>query len=263
MSTRRLVAALACRAGGSRLYGKPLQNLESGITILDHLIGATVAALPIDEVVLGISEGQENLTFADLANRHSVAHIFGGEKDVLKRLIQCGQAGAATDVFRITTESPFTAWEFLDETWSRHVTEGNDITATEYLPEGSNFEILTMEALERSHSEGEDSERSEFCTAYPRRVPEQFQIEVMIPPQRYRRPDVRLTVDYPEDLILCRGIWADHSVAAPHVPLARILEWVDAHKQVHGLVAPFVDTKPIWGHVAKYSGVPLSESNVA
>jgi spore coat polysaccharide biosynthesis protein SpsF len=227
------------------------------------LIGAILATSAVDEAILGISDGQENLTFADVACRHDISCIFGDEEDVLKRLIQCGQAGAATDVFRITTESPFTAWEFLDETWSRHVSQGNDITATEYLPEGSNFEILTLEALERSHREGEDSERSEFCTAYPRRVPEQFQIEVMIPPQLYRRPDVRLTVDYPEDLILCRGIWADLSVAAPHVPLAWILEWVDTHKQVHGLVDSFVDTHPIWGHVAHNSGVPLSEPNNA
>ena len=37
---RRLVAALACRAGGSRLYGKPLQNLslEPNLTVIEHMI---------------------------------------------------------------------------------------------------------------------------------------------------------------------------------------------------------------------------------
>ena len=35
---RKLVAAIACRNQGSRLYGKPIQNLdvEDGITILDN-----------------------------------------------------------------------------------------------------------------------------------------------------------------------------------------------------------------------------------
>ena len=37
--TRRLVAALACRNSGSRLFGKPLQNLdvECNYSILDNL----------------------------------------------------------------------------------------------------------------------------------------------------------------------------------------------------------------------------------
>ena len=37
---RKLVAALACRNNGSRLFGKPLQNLDvnKGIKIIDNLI---------------------------------------------------------------------------------------------------------------------------------------------------------------------------------------------------------------------------------
>lgn len=259
MSQRRLVAALACRAGGARLYGKPLQNLERDHHILGHMLNAVKAAPAISQAVLGISEGLENMPFVGVAHAHSVPYIFGDQKDVLWRLILCGRAAGATDVFRITTECPFTAWEYLDETWERHVSRGNDITVTEYFPEGVNFEILSLEALERSHREGQDKERSEFCTAYPRRLPEKFKIEVMLPPERERRTDVRLTVDYPEDLILCRRIWEDLKGKAPHIPVRDILDWVDAHPDVAGLVKPYVDTKAIWGHVAERSGVPLRE----
>ena len=40
---RRLVAVLACRNDGLRLYGKPLQTLcaESGTTILEYLVKAS------------------------------------------------------------------------------------------------------------------------------------------------------------------------------------------------------------------------------
>ena len=37
---RRLAAVLACRANGTRLYGKPLQNLAAGVTILDQIVAA-------------------------------------------------------------------------------------------------------------------------------------------------------------------------------------------------------------------------------
>jgi spore coat polysaccharide biosynthesis protein SpsF (cytidylyltransferase family) len=257
MTQQKLVAALACRAGGSRLYGKPLQNLENNYTILDHMIGGAKQSKAISDIVLGISEGIENLPFIDVAKKHGVSYILGDQKDVLFRLIQCCRAAAGTDVFRVTTESPFTAWEYADEAWERHVSQGNDITATEYLPEGSNFEILSLRTLERSHNEGEDKERSEFCTAYPRRLPKQFKIEILLPPEAQRRTDVRLTVDYPEDLILCRRIWEALKDKAPHIPIADIIRWVDEHPDVAGLVEPYVDTKAIWGHVAEYASVPL------
>ena len=37
---RKLVAAIACRNKGTRLYGKPLQNLDEkkGIRIIDNII---------------------------------------------------------------------------------------------------------------------------------------------------------------------------------------------------------------------------------
>ena len=62
---RKLVAALACRNQGTRLYGKPIQNLdiENGITILDNVISCLQSITCVDEVVLGISEGIENEVF--------------------------------------------------------------------------------------------------------------------------------------------------------------------------------------------------------
>ena len=107
--TRKLVAALACRNAGSRLYGKPLQNLDidAGTTILDHIVAHLRSIDIIDEVVLGVSEGPGNEAFADAAARLGLRMITGDEDDVLARLIACGELADATDIFRVTSESPF------------------------------------------------------------------------------------------------------------------------------------------------------------
>ena len=247
--SRKLVAAYACRAGGTRLYGKPLQNLEPGKTILDHIIEGTKAASEIDEIVLGISEGVENKIFIEFAKKHNIHYILGSEKDVLWRLIECGRSSDATDIFRVTTECPFIAWELLAKAWQEHVRNNNDITVTDYLPEGGNFEIYSQESLERSHKEGNDQERSEYCSAYPRRRPDLFRIGVVEPEDGWKRTDMRLTVDYPEDLILCRNIYMALKEQAPHIPFEKIIHYVDEHPELHKLVEPFVDQTPIWASV--------------
>jgi len=247
---RKLVAALACRSGGTRLYGKPLQNLEPGKMILDHILEGVYKAPEIDSAVLGISEGVENTIFVNVAHRHQTPYIFGNEKDVLWRLILCGRAARATDVFRVTTECPFIAWELLEEAWQRHCLENNDITVTDFLPEGMNFEIYSMQALERIHREGDDSERSEFCSAYPRRCSEKFKIGLLPAPEQWNRMDLRLTVDYPEDLILCRDIYCDLKGLAPHIPVDDIMTWLSEH-DTHKLVEPYVVSEPLWAHILK------------
>ena len=245
---RRLVAALACRAPGSRLYGKPLQHLDTqaGVTILDQLI-RLIRTLPcIDEVVLGISAGQANLPFVELAGRHGRPHIIGDERDVLQRLIDCARAASATDVFRVTTESPFFYYELVEEAWQRHVRAGNDVTTIDGVPEGAHFEIYTLNALEQSHRRGEAKHRSEYCSLYIREHPRDFQIEILEPPSTVQRMDLRLTVDYPEDLVLCRETYTHLCELAPRIPLDEIIRFLDAHPELTQLVAPYVSPKRLW-----------------
>lgn len=245
---RRCVAALACRAEGSRLYGKPLQNLDidDGITILDHMVRLIQTIPIIDSIVLGISEGNANLPFIDYAKRKGIDYIVGDEKDVLQRLIQCGHKGKGTDVFRVTTESPFTYYEMVETAWEHHLKAVNDVTTIDGLPEGCHFEIYTLESLEKSHKLGDARHRSEYCSLYIREHWGDFKVEVLPIPFSVERLDLRLTVDYPEDLVLCRHVYNHLKDKAPRFPLSDIIEFIDKHPELQTLVEPFVVAEKIW-----------------
>lgn len=243
---RRLVAALACRNDGSRLYGKPLQQVLPGRTILDQIVVGIRTCPEISAITLGVSEGVANQVFVDVAKHLGVGSIIGDGRDVLSRLIQCGHEGRGTDVFRVTTECPWFAYDMLAEAWHRHIEHGNDITVTDELPEGLNFEIYTLEALERAHRRGRREDRSEFCSNYPRNHPEEFKVEVLLPAMLLRRLDLRVTVDHPQDLVLARAIAAGLESEMPRVLPSRIIKFLDARPDLQALVAPFVDPKPLW-----------------
>lgn len=243
---RRLVAALACRNNGSRLYGKPLQVLTGTTTVLDQIITAIKTFDLIDEMVLGISEGSANAPFVEVAHAREVSYLFGDPHDVLRRLVLCGRMGKATDVFRVTTECPWFAYDMLAPLWQRHVDEGNDITVCDRLPEGLHFEIYRLEALERSHARGSVRDRSEFCSNYPRTHRGEFKVAVVLPPPELQRLDLRVTIDYPEDLVLCRAIAAACADAMPRVPVGRIVSFLDSRPDLKQLVQPYVDPSPVW-----------------
>ena len=243
---RKLVATLACRSGGKRLHGKPLQNLAPNTTILKHLVDGIRATKEIDEIVLGISEGAENHAYIEFAKQENITYIVASEKDVLWRLIMCGRVVAATDIFRVTTECPFICWELLGKAWKNHMGNVNDITTASYLPEGLGFEIVTQESLEHMHKHGNDYERSEYCCAYSRRKPEEFKKEIIKPLIEWQRFDIRLTVDNPEDLILCRQIYQALYDNNPHIPVQAILNWIDENPEAHKIVEPFVEADSHW-----------------
>lgn len=251
--SRRLVAALACRNQGSRLYGKPVQNLdvESGTRIIDNIVACLQASECIDEVVLGISEGVENDVFRRIAEEKGLRYVIGDEIDVLGRLVACGQLAGATDIFRVTSESPFLYFEPVAAAWQRYQNENADALFLDDVIDGCGFEIIAQKALETSHAKGEPKHRSELCTLYLREHYRDFNIIRLDAPPELVRRDLRLTIDNPEDLALCRTIYSTFKAQAPQVRVHDIVAFLDANPSLIALTAPFAEqgykTMYVWG----------------
>ncbi len=241
---RRLVAAIACRNQGSRLYGKPVQNLDvdKGIRIIDNIIDCLRTLVCIDEIVLGISEGDENEVFARIAKEKGLRYVVGDQIDVLARLVSCGQLSGATDIFRVTSESPFLYFEQVEQLWRQHQEEKADATFMDDVIDGCGFEMISLKALEISHAKGEKKHRSELCALYIREHRETFKILKPQPPEELVRKDLRLTVDNPEDLAVCRIVYGRFKELAPRIPVAEIVKFLDANPELIKLIAPFTET---------------------
>lgn len=220
-----------------------MQNLdiEARLSVLEYMVRWIRTVPVIDEIALGISEGADNHCFAEFAKKHDIPFIFGDETDVLGRLIQCAEKCAATDIFRLTTESPFTCFEYITDAWKRHVQDDYDFTCLDHVPDGCGFEIIRLKAYKMSHVQGEDRHRTELCSLYIRENKEKFKIQYVDAPAHLRRKDIRLTIDYPEDLILCRAVYKHFKDKAPLIPVGEIIEYLDANPGLKELVRPFVE----------------------
>jgi spore coat polysaccharide biosynthesis protein SpsF len=240
---RRLVAAIACRNQGSRLYGKPVQNLdvESGTRIIDNIISCLQEIKCIDEIVLGVSKGVENELFIRIANEKGLRYVIGDEVDVLSRLVACGILSGATDIFRVTSESPFPFYEPVEESWKIHQARLADATFMDDVIDGCGFEIISLKALQDSHAGGGEQHRSELCTLYIREHPEMFRIIRLVAPFGLIRKDLRLTVDNPEDLTVCRRVYAQFKDQAPMISIEKIVHFLDAHPNLIELTYPFTE----------------------
>jgi spore coat polysaccharide biosynthesis protein SpsF len=241
--TRKLVAAIACRNQGTRLYGKPIQNLDiiSKTTILQYIINCLKTIKEIDEIVLGISEGIENEVFKIIANKNQLKYIVGDQDDVLSRLIKCGEISYASDIFRISSESPFLFFESVESLWIEYQKNKLDAIFMDEIIDGCGFEILSMKALIKSHMNGQEKHRSEFCSLYIRENVEMFNIIKTAPSSELIRNDLRLTVDYPEDLVVCRKIYEHFIDDVPRISVSKIVKFLDLNPNLIELISPYTE----------------------
>lgn len=202
----KVVAVIACRINSDRLFAKPLQKIGND-PILKHIIKQIQKSSLIDEIVLAISEKNGNQVFEDFARKNNLKFVVGNEIDVLDRLIKATNYVNGDIIFRCTSENPYIYWEKIDTVINQHISGKFDYTYITKIPLGTGFELINKKALEISHKNGSKKHRSELCTLYINENKKKFKILSYIPPKELQKPEIRLTVDTPEDLQLARIIF--------------------------------------------------------
>ncbi|MBN1392875.1 MAG: hypothetical protein JW947_08750, partial [Sedimentisphaerales bacterium] len=85
--------------------------------------------------------------------------------------------------------------------------EGNDYTVTKQYPTGINVEVLSFAALKKSYENAKQPQEREHLTVYVGRHPDKFRIAEKKAPDKYRRSDIRVTLDTEEDYALLNCVF--------------------------------------------------------
>ena len=64
--------------------------------------------------------------------------------------------------------------------------------------------------------------------------------QVSAPKSLYRK-DLRLTVDNPEDLVVCRKVYSEFKNLAPQIPLEKIIDFLDQSHDLIQLTYPLTE----------------------
>ena len=126
--------------------------------------------------------------------------------------------------------------------WNNHAKNNLDVTFYDHVIDGSGFEILSLKSLKTSHINGDSRHRSEMCTLYIRENLDQFKVEKPTPIEKLVRKDLRLTVDNPEDLVVCRKLYNEFKHLAPRIPVLELVKFLDNNKELIKLTYPLTES---------------------
>ena len=233
----KTVATIEARMTSSRLSGKVLMDLV-GAPMLARIVERVCRAKRIDEVVIATTVNATDDPIAKLAERNGVFCFRGSEDDVLERVLQAAQSRSADLIVELTGDGPFLEPLLIDDMLEFHEQNDFDYLANTAMrhsarwekeptfPVGTSVEIFSASLLTRVAELTHDPIDREHVTSYIFDRPEAFHLGAFEAKDKWsscRRPDVRLTVDTPEDMALAREIYAELYPKNPHFTLMDVL----------------------------------------
>ena len=205
-----------------------------GVTILDYMINQIKMQPLVEDIVLAISDQEENNMYKAIAKKHGIKYVTGSDKDVLKRLITGAELVGADNILRVTTESPYTYYDLFDQVYKHHCENGIEYSVISGVPDGAFFEFFTIDSLRKSWNRGSDKHRSELCSLYIFENQNEFKIAKHLPAEGLARLDMRLTVDWPEDLIVLREIYKGLNLdSKKQLEFKRVIEFLDNNPKIN------------------------------
>jgi len=226
----KIVAVLPCRIKSSRLVAKSLQSVGN-YSILELLIAQIKKSKLVNEITLAISNKTGNVLFKEVAKKNKIKFFFGQEKDVLGRIIKAAKKINADIVLRTTPENPFIFWAGIDPLIKSHIEGNYDFSYHKGLPLGSGLEVINLRTLQLAHRYG-NKRQKEHSTLYIYENKKKFRINKVFPEQTLQRPEIRLTVDTPQDLWVIRIIHEKLGKKKKLIPLKKIIKFLDSHPNI-------------------------------
>lgn len=229
-TSKKIIVILPCRVLSTRLLAKPLQRVGE-FTILELMIKQLKKSKLINEIVLAVAESVGSDLFVKFAHKNKLKYVLGSEQDVLGRFLKVGKKFRADVIVRITSENPFIFWEGIDNLIKKHIEGEFDISCNYKLPVGAGFEVINLKSLKIAHKKG-NKWHKEHCTPYLYENSKKFKILKLRPSKVLERPDIRLTVDTPQDLWVAQKIYGKLGKRGKAIPLKKIIKFLDQHPEI-------------------------------
>lgn len=218
-------AILACRSNSTRLYCKPLQNLDDR-SILEHLITNIRTFKRVKGIALAIADGVSNNCFVEFAETHNLPFVIGSELNILSRVLQVVEKFGVTTMFRVTTECPFIYANDADKVIQSHVEDGYDFTTFHSLPLGMNYELINTQILFEMASTANPRYQGAL-SLYIKENQERFKTRLLSPLESCQRPELNLAVDHPAQLLFAQGVVRSFRGMSLPFPVEKIIKYAD------------------------------------
>jgi predicted dehydrogenase/spore coat polysaccharide biosynthesis protein SpsF (cytidylyltransferase family) len=209
---------------------KLLLEIE-GRPIFAHMIDRLKLAKRVDQIIICTSTNPQDDPLEAIAEQEGIACFRGDEDDVVKRLSDAAVKYQLDYVLHITADCPFADPEYSDKIVEAFEKTGADFIRSLDLPHGAFIYGVNPAAFLKILEIKEDSDTevwgryftdTDLFTVYDLRIDNPL----------HHQPELRMTLDYPEDLEFFRTVFAALYRPPAIFSLDEILLFLREHPEV-------------------------------
>lgn len=218
---------MEARMGSSRLPGKVLQKIGAQ-TALARLFRRLKACRRLDGHILATSTSSQDDVLEAFAREHDIPCFRGSENDVLARVVDAHEEMKTDIIVEVTGDCPLLDPDLIDlgiETFLHHDCDIITNCHIPSYPQGADVQVFGFKQLREVRDSIQDPAVREHVSLYFYENPGRYKTIHLLAPACLREPDLRLQMDYPEDLEFIRAIYDKlEPVHGPCFGLAQILD---------------------------------------
>ncbi len=197
--------------GSSRLPGKTMTPVYDGLPLLHYVVQRFRQCRSLDDVVVATTVEKGDDDIANWCRDNKVTVFRGSEEDVLDRVAGAAVHHGANAIVQMGADSAYLDFELIDQlvaTWRAGSFDYvcNDLKLT--YPLGIYGHVVRVEKLAELNGRAglSDKDRSDVVR-YIWEHPAEYSAVCIEAPDDLRFPELRLTIDYPEDLAQAREVY--------------------------------------------------------
>ncbi|MBZ0147683.1 MAG: glycosyltransferase family protein, partial [Pseudorhodoplanes sp.] len=205
----RVIGSIEARMKSTRLPGKVLIDIE-GAPALTRLLRRMRRARSLDGIVLATTDTPADDSLVAWAKNENVDFYRGSEDDVLARVVGAHRQMNTDIIVEVCGDCPLIDPDIIDMAVATFNSNDVDVvttTARQLVPQGADAQVFRFNALAEVERTVFDSAVREHVSLYFYEHPERYRIAHLVPPSRWCRPEQRLQLDYPEDLVFIRAVY--------------------------------------------------------
>jgi len=209
MTGDRVVASIEARMGSSRLRGKVLADV-GGEPSLSVMLRRLRRSTQLDDIVLATSTAGEDDVLEQWAESQQLPVYRGSEDDVLERVVEAHRMMRSDIIVEMTGDCTFADPELVDmmvATFNENACDVVTNAAKPSWPNGMDVQVFRFSDLADVAASVSDPAVREHVSLYFYEHRDHYRVIDILPPRRWWGPEVRIVLDYAEDLEFLNEIY--------------------------------------------------------
>lgn len=233
----KIVATIEARMASSRLPGKILKEAVEK-PLLELMVERVRRSKWLNEVVVATTVESPDDVTEQACREMGVKCYRGSNDDVLERVLKAAQAHGADLIVELTGDCPLIDPVEMDKVIQYYLDNSFDYVSNfrdRLFPRGTETQVFSVKVLEDVARRTQDSADHEHVSLFIYEHPEIYKLGGVSAEPLYNRPDLRLTVDTPQDYELVKTVFEKLYPGNSQFTLKDIIQLLDSEPALKAL----------------------------